>query len=141
MIARHAARLLLGAAVLCFASGLALAQNSPAPPALKTIGVPTNAKPRVVPSMIVLNAGGAVLEETTLRLDGVSSNAVMLADRPVRAAGHALTARLLEEWNSGESFAKDPPNATVSVFGKDGSSVQDVVVVLKSPMSSNAAAS
>jgi hypothetical protein len=77
--------------------------------------------------------GGAVLGGTTLRLDGVSSNAIMFADRPVRAAGDALTARLLEEWNGGESFAKDPPNATVSVFSKDGSSVQDVVVVLKSP--------
>ena len=29
------------------------------------------------------------------------------------------------------SFAKDPPNATASVFSKDGASVSDVVVVLK----------
>ena len=49
----------------------------------------------------------------------------MFADRPVRAAGHALTARLLEQCSGSNSFAKDPP--------KDGSSVQDVVVVLKSP--------
>jgi hypothetical protein len=132
MKAKNAAGLLAGVAAL-FASGLVLAQNSPAPPALKTIGVPTNAKPRVVPSMIVLNARGAVLEGRTLKLDGVSSNAIMFADRPVRAAGHALTAQLLEEWRGGDSFAKDPPNATVSVFSKDGSSVQDVVVVLKSP--------
>jgi hypothetical protein len=83
--------------------------------------------------MIVLNARGAALMGRTLTLDGVASNAIMFADRPVRAAGHALTARLLEEWSRGDSFAKDPPNATVSVFSKDGSSVQDVVVVLKSP--------
>jgi hypothetical protein len=31
------------------------------------------------------------------------------------------------------SFAKDPPNATVSALSKDGSSVRDAVVVLKSP--------
>jgi hypothetical protein len=51
----------------------------------------------------------------------------------VRAAGHALTSILLDEWAQGDSFGKDPPNATVSVLSKDGSSVRDVVVVLKSP--------
>jgi hypothetical protein len=85
------------------------------------------------PSLIVVNARGAALEGRTLTLDGVSLDAIMFADRPVRAAGHALTARLLEEWSGSDSFARDPPNATVSVFSKDGSSVQDVVVVLKSP--------
>ena len=32
-----------------------------------------------------------------------------------------------------DSFAKDPPNATISVLGGDGASVKDAVVVLKSP--------
>ena len=32
-----------------------------------------------------------------------------------------------------ESFVKDPPNATVSVFSKDGGTVKDAVVVLKNP--------
>ena len=45
--------------------------------------------------------------------------------------------RLLEEWapgnTSAESFTKDPPNATISVFMKDGSGVKDAVVVLKNP--------
>lgn len=50
------------------------------------------------------------------------------------AAGHALTAHLLEEWAVGsDSFAKDPPNATVSVFDMAGSSVKDAVVTLKNP--------
>ena len=52
----------------------------------------------------------------------------------MRAAGHVLTAHLLDEWAKGaDSFAKNPPNATVSVFNKDGSSVQDAVVTLKNP--------
>jgi hypothetical protein len=51
----------------------------------------------------------------------------------VRAAGHQLTADIIAYWGTGnDSLVKDPPNATVSVFGKDGS-VKDVVVVLKSP--------
>jgi hypothetical protein len=37
--------------------------------------------------------------------------------RPVRAAGHLPTQHLLQEWTDG-SFAKDPPNAIVSVLSK-----------------------
>jgi hypothetical protein len=39
---------------------------------------------------------------------------------------------LLEEWSVG-SFAKDPPNATVSVLSEDGTSVRDAVVELREP--------
>jgi hypothetical protein len=99
----------------------------------KTIGAPQ--QPQVVPSMIVLNAKGAKLAGGTLTLEGVSPNAIVFADRPVRAAGHALTANVLAEWSDGasDSFAKDPPNATVSVLNKATASVADVVVVLKTP--------
>jgi hypothetical protein len=38
----------------------------------------------------------------------------------------------MEEWTVG-SFAKDPPNATVSVMSKDGTSVRDAVVELRTP--------
>ena len=44
-----------------------------------------------------------------------------------------LTSTVLDEWVQGDSFGKDPPNATVSVLSKNGASVSDVVVVLKSP--------
>ena len=101
------------------------------PQAAKTIGQPQ--QPRVVPSMIVLNARGATLGGGKLVLDGVSANAIIFADRPVRSAGHALTAHLLEEWSGNDSFAKTPPNATVSVFSKTRKGVVDAVVVLKSP--------
>ena len=104
-----------------------------APQAPKTIGSPQ--QPQIVPSMIVLNARGAKLEGQKLTLDGISPNAIVFADRPVRSAGHALTAHLLEEWsiNAADSFAKTPPNATVSVFNKAKAGVVDAVVVLKSP--------
>ena len=101
--------------------------------AAKTIGQPQQAA--VVPSMIVLNARGAKLEGQKLTLEGISPNAIIFADRPIRSAGHALTAHLLEEWSSKapDSFAKTPPNATVSVFSKAKAGVADAVVVLKSP--------
>ena len=51
----------------------------------------------------------------------------------MRAAGHALTAHIIEEWAGSDNFAKDPPNATVSAFSKDGSTIRDAVVELKTP--------
>jgi hypothetical protein len=115
-------------------SGAAFAQTASPPahvPLQKTIG---QGKPQVVPSLFVLNSRGASLEGGKLVLTGVSPNAIVFADRPVRAAGHDLTSRIVEDWNKGtDNFAKDPPNATVSGFTKDGSGVKDVVVVLKSP--------
>ena len=118
--------------------GIALAQTA-APagkhvPLQKTIG---QAKPEVVPSLIVMNSRGATIEGNTLTLTGISTNSIVFADRPVRAAGHAPTTELLKEWSPSEetkdSFSKDPPNATISVFSKDGQNVKDAVIVMRSP--------
>lgn len=111
------------------------AQTAPTPqphvPLEKSIG---QAKPEVVPSLFVLNSQGVSLKDGKLVLVGISPNAIVFADRPVRAAGHDLTSRIVEDWGNGsDNFAKDPPNATVSGFKKDGSAVLDAVVVLKSP--------
>ena len=92
----------------------------------------SSVKVNMVPSLFVMNAHGASLQGQTLTLVGVSPTSIVFADRPVRAAGHLPTATLLEEWTTGD-FAKDAPNATVSVLGKDGASARDIVVELKSP--------
>ena len=121
------------ALLLCGAAP-ALAQTTPPEhvPLQKTIG---QAGPEVVPSLIVMNARGASLQGGKLTLTGVAPNSIVFADRPVRAAGHSLTTDLMQEWSpsndSADSFSKDPPNATVSVFSTDGSKVRDAVVVLK----------
>jgi hypothetical protein len=78
----------------------------------------------------VLNAKAGKLEGDKLILDGVQPTATLFTSRPVRTVGHMATPEMVEIWRTG-SFAKDPPNATASVFSKDGSSVADVVVVLK----------
>ena len=128
------------AAALILAAGSAFAQTqtpspSPAPAAPtaaaagpKMIGVPTNR--RYSSALIVLNAKGGKLEGDKLVLDGVQPTATLFTSRPVRTVGHMATPEMVEIWRTG-SFAKDPPNATASVFSKDGSSVADVVVVLK----------
>lgn len=106
-------------------------EAKPHVPLEKSIG---QAKSEVVPSLFVLNSRGATLKDGKLVLMGISPNAIVFADRPVRAAGHDLTSRIVEDWGNGsDNFAKDPPNATVSGFRKEGTSVADAVVVLKSP--------
>lgn len=130
------ARIATAGAILALAATGAFAQDAAQPrhqQAVKQIGKPS-ASGQVVPSLIVLNSKGAKMTADSLVLQGVSNNAIIFADRPVRSAGHALTSHLLEEWSVGsDSFGQDPPNATVSVFDKDGTTVKDAVVVLKSP--------
>ena len=101
-------------------------------PLEKSIGRVTPTGP--VPSLAVLNAAGAKLEGGKLTLTGVAPNSIVFADRPVRAAGHVMTEQFIMQWDEGkDSFAKDPPNATVSVLGGDGSKISDAVVTLKAP--------
>jgi len=131
--------ILMTVAGLFFAPGRAFVQEATSSqhvPLQKTIGAAVADKAQVEPSLIVMSADGAALTGDKLTLTGVAANSIIFADRPVRAAGHALTAHLLEEWESGSegSFAKDPPNATVSAFVKDGSGIRDAVVVLKNPV-------
>jgi len=119
------------AALLCV-PGMAGAQaptsaaQSASPPGKSSVKVD------MVPSLFVMNARGASRQAQTLTLSGVSPTSIVFADRPVRAAGHVPTEALLEEWSTGD-FAKDAPNATVSVLSKDGLSAHDVVVELRSP--------
>ena len=135
-------RLLGFLAAALVSPGLALAQT-PAPaaapvtassaitaPAQKMIGTPSARK--YSSSLIVVNARGAKLTGDKLTLEGVSPSAVIFTTRPSRGVGHMLTPDMVDIWKTG-SFAKEPPNATVSVFQKDGAGVSDIVAVLKSP--------
>ncbi len=118
-------------ASLALVPNLASGEDAISHPAKKPIGPSTN---EMVPSLAVLNSVGASLQGNKLTLKGVSPNSIVFADRPVRAAGHVLTSDFIKEWDEGaQSFAKDPPNATISVLAADGKTVEDAVVVLKAP--------
>jgi hypothetical protein len=123
-----------GLAALVAAPFAASAQDAITAPGQKTIGQSQPAKSDMIPSLAVINSRGATLQGNILTMTGVGSNSIVFADRPFRAAGHVLTKHFLKEWDEGsDSFAKDPPNATISVLGAEGDSVEDAVVVLKSP--------
>lgn len=124
------------AAALALSGFVLTAAADTAPkPGLKTIGVPQSAKPRAIPSLAVLNSDAATLKDGVLTMTGIAHTSIVFADRPVRAAGHVMTTDFIKRWADGKnSFAVDPPNATISVFSKDGNTIEDAVVVLKKPV-------
>lgn len=126
-------RMLAVTATLCSAE-TAFAQNAAAPSSMKTVDTRSApAKPEIGPSLFVLNSRGATSQGDALTLTGVTPSSIIFSDRPVRSVGHQPTADVIAEWGSrDDSFTRNPPNATSSVFGKDGS-VKDAIVVLKNP--------
>jgi hypothetical protein len=112
------------------ATAPASAQDAIQAPGQKHIGT----KSEMIPSLAVLNSDGASLKDGKLAMTGISANTIVFADRPFRSAGHVLTSHFIKQWDEGkDSFAKDPPNATISVLGSDGKSVEDAVVELRAP--------
>ena len=89
--------------------------------------------PKMADFLFVQNAKGVTYENGKMTLVGVSPLTVAFSDRPERIAGHMSTKEFVPFWSEGkDSFLKDPPNATVSIFG--AGSVADVVVVLSNPV-------
>jgi len=72
----------------------------------------------------------------TLRLIKASPQTVYFTDRPVRIAGHIKMADYLTEWTSKagkDNFAKDPPNATLSVYEPGQANNKIAVITLRNP--------
>jgi hypothetical protein len=81
------------------------------------------------PVLFVVNSRNAKLQADKLTLEGVSPRAIVFATRPSRNIRQIATPDMVELWRTG-SFATNPPNATISVFEKDGSGISDAVVIL-----------
>jgi hypothetical protein len=84
--------------------------------------------------LFVQNARDLVMGKGRLTLVGVNPTTIFFSDRPKRVAGHMSTEDFVLDWQEGtgkESFHADPPNAALSVFGRD--EIVDVVVELKNP--------
>jgi len=76
---------------------------------------------------VEFDAGSGVLT-----LKDVSPTMIWFTDRPQHLAGHEMVQDFVGTWGKGkDSFAVNPPNATLSMF--DGDHVQDAVVVLSDP--------
>ena len=124
---------LIAASLGLAAASPSFAQSSTTPPAPKRMA--ETGAPESVALLFALHAGGATLQGTTLVLSGVAPSIVVFADRPIRAAGHARTSRLMDAWRPGSEvgFDKVPPNATVSVLDKAKGELATIVVALRAP--------
>ncbi len=84
--------------------------------------------------LYVQTAHAVTFQGNKMTLHGISPTTLFFSDRPERIAGHGATEELVGEWSQGEdSFAKDPPNATLSILEGDEGKIEDVVVVLQNP--------
>ena len=109
------------------------ASPTPAPGAKPLITwTATGKQSKKVDVLFVQNAKNVSFNKGKLILRGVNPVTVCFTDRPARMAGHMQTSRLIPLWSQGkDSFLKDNPNATLSVFR--GDNVSDLVVELSNP--------
>lgn len=84
--------------------------------------------------LFVQNAGSMTYKNGKLTLKDVSPVTIFFSDRPDRIAGNMQTRSFVPFWSDGkDSFAKDNPNANLSILEKD-KAVSDIVVTLSNPV-------
>ena len=82
--------------------------------------------------LFVQNAKDVTFNNGKLVLRDVNPVTVCFTDRPARMAGRMQTSRFIPLWSQGkDSFLKNNPNATLSLFS--GDNVSDLVVELSNP--------
>ncbi len=82
--------------------------------------------------LFVQNARNVTLDKNKMVMKGVSPTTLFFSDRPERLTGHLSTQDFIPFWSEGpDSFAADPPNATLSI--PSGGKVSDIVVELRNP--------
>ena len=87
--------------------------------------------------LFVQNSTGMEYDKAkgTLRMKNVGASTLFFTDRPVRMAGHYHTRdEFLPLWSEGpDSFAKNPPNATLSIVEASNPDLANAVVELRNP--------
>jgi len=109
--------------------------QAPAKPAAKPAAVELSQQK--VELLFVQNATGIQYDKAkgTMRMKNIGRSTLFFTDRPVRMAGHYHTRdEFLPAWSEGpDSFAKNPPNATLSILEVGKADLQNVVINLKNP--------
>ncbi len=123
----------LAAIIIAHPFTIYAASPTPAPGAKPLITWTASGKQsKNVDVLFVQNAKNMTFNNGKLVLRGVNPVTVCFTDRPARMAGHMQTSKLVPLWSQGkDSFLKDNPNATLSVFR--GDNVSDLVVELSNP--------
>ncbi|MEO8344980.1 MAG: hypothetical protein ABI607_04720 [Betaproteobacteria bacterium] len=123
------------AALICLPqAGFAQAPAKNNAPAKST---PVAISQQKVELLFVQNATGIEYDKAkgTLRMKNVARSTLFFTDRPVRMAGHYHTRdEFLPLWSEGpDSFAKSPPNATLSLLEVGKADLQNAVINLRNP--------
>jgi hypothetical protein len=87
--------------------------------------------------MFVQLAESMRTEGDILRLVGLAPQTLWFTDRPQRLAGHITMPAFMEEWTNkagADNFAKDPPNATLSVYEPGRSDNTLAVIEISHPV-------
>lgn len=107
------------------------AKSAPAKPA------PVAISSQKVELLFVQNSTGIEYDKAkgTLRMKNIARSTLFFTDRPVRMAGHYHTRdEFLKLWSEGpDSFAKNPPNATLSLLEVGKADLQNAVINLRNP--------
>jgi len=98
----------VGALLAAFAPLILVAEQAAAPEAASA----------EVQLLFVQSAESIQADDKTLRLIDVAQQTIYFSDRPARLAGHMTMAEYLGEWqpDAKDSFAGNPPNASLSVY-------------------------
>ncbi|MGB5813696.1 MAG: SHOCT domain-containing protein [Thermoanaerobaculia bacterium] len=89
---------------------------------------------KVTELLFVQNARSGSFKDGRLTLEE-SGPVIFFSDRPYRVFGHTRAEHFVDSWDSGaDSFAKNPPNAVLSLLGED---VESFGVVLSDPKYDN----
>ena len=84
--------------------------------------------------LFVQTADRVTFQGDTMTMHGVSPTTLFFSDRPERIMGHQDTLVFVNLWSEGDdSFAKNPPNAALTILGDDESEVSEIVVELQHP--------
>ncbi len=85
-------------------------------------------------ALFVQSAQSMAYDGRTLTLSGLDPNIIFFCDRPERIAGHLTMDAFMELVSEGEnSFADNPPNAALSIFGDDNEVTEVVLALLNRP--------
>lgn len=130
-LSTHSQRTLVVALATIIALPQAVFAQAPAKPA------PVAISQQKVELLFVQNSSGIEYDKTkgTLRMKNIGRSTLFFTDRPVRMAGHYHTRdEFLPLWSEGpDSFAKNPPNATLSLLEVGKADLQNAVINLKNP--------
>ena len=98
------------------------------------LALPAYADEQSCDMLFVQDAKAMSFDGSQLILKGANPNIIFFCDRPVRTAGHMTRDAFMKLVTEGEdSFAENPPNAAVSIFGNKGDVTEVIVTLHKRP--------